>query len=146
MSDSNIHDVTLEKSLIPFPRGAWEEYKRLNGLFKIFQRTWHEVNERQRGVSNVHRPNLSNLPVQLKDLPTHFSKKEGRRLTKEVIWPKAGDDIQIECSGENECIIFNLRGYLCKLHNPYLSILPIVEHTKAISDIKTRQKVRVWIT
>ena len=128
---ANIHDVHIEKGIVPFPRGVYEQYEKDNKRFKLFQSRWYEIEEKRTGSSSYKRPKLLELPIHIKELPTHFMKREGRRVGPPMEWPRTGQDLSVECLGEKECLIFLNRGYLCKLHNPSTSTLQLVSHEKA---------------
>lgn len=138
---AGIHDVTLEYKLVPISKrkNGFDEWKKDNRAFKLFQSRWYEKDEKKRGVSSAARPNLLDLPIHTDEIPYAFKMKEGRSFGPLHVWPKTADEptkpykiyyqdkdrvVQIEeskgvqCTGKAECFIFLNRGYYCAKHLP----------------------------
>lgn len=136
---AGIHDVTIEYRLIPISKrkNGWDEWKKDNRAFKLFQSRWYEHDEKSKGLSSYARPTLLDLPIHVDEIPYGFKMKEGRSFGPPHVWPKAADEplkpykvagmgadriafvIEskgVECAGKAECFIFLNRGYYCAKH------------------------------
>lgn len=133
----NIHDITIEKKLTFLPKGVYENYKKNRLAFKAFQTRWYDNHPNER------RPlTLLDLPPDIRDIPTHAAKQEGKHLGNKWVIPKLVD-LDVQCNGNNECFIFKNRGYLCKLHNPSTTTLQLQSNDNTT---KMGPTMKLWIT
>lgn len=157
---ANIHDVTIEKGIVPWPREPWQNY-----LKKV------KIEARKQSVLARSLMMKSGYTPTIDELPSHYREREGKHLGKEVIWPKADIEIYmphdtygtyldgenktdwverskgVECAGVNECFLLVNRGYFCAKHTMETTSLKEVFRQKASPDaLKSAQAIRVWIT